>query len=200
MESPQTILFFGHSGSGKGTQAKKLIEFLDNNTDSKSVYIETGARIREFITKEGYTNKVTKDIIDSGGLLPEFLPIWIWSDVLVHEYTGKEHLILDGLSRRLQESRVLHTTFQFYGINKPKVVCIEVSREWSRQRLTERGRPNDDAEKIEERIDWYEENTQPAIDFFKAQEEYEFITVNGEQSIDEVHTEVLEKLGLNGGN
>lgn len=200
MASPQTILFYGRSGSGKGTQAKKLIEFLNTNSEHESLYIETGSRIREFIAKEGYTNKVTKEIIDSGGLLPEFLPIWIWSDVLVDEYTGEQHLILDGLSRRVHESSVLDTTFNFYGIKNPKIVCIDVPRDWSKQRLIERGRADDDDAEIERRLDWYEENTQPAIDYFRDHEEYEFITVNGEQSIEEVHAEVLEKLGLNGSN
>lgn len=190
----QTILFYGKSGSGKGTQAKKLVEVLG---EDKTLYIETGARIRQFMNKDGFTSERTKELIDEGGLLPEFLPIWIWANVLVEEYTNDKHLILDGLARRVHESSILDTTFKFYKIEKPTIILIDVSREWAKKHLLERGRADDTEESVEERLDWYDENVTPAMNFFKDNSYYNFITVNGEQTIDEVHEEIKQKLNLN---
>ena len=71
------FIFFGISGSGKGTQAKLLIDYLKKMDPAhETMYIETGARIREFIADNaGYTRDVVKEIIDRGGLLPEFIPM-----------------------------------------------------------------------------------------------------------------------------
>ena len=73
------FIFYGISGSGKGTQAKLLIEYLQKNDPSREViYIETGARIRSFIADtSGHTRDMVKNILDKGGLLPEFIPIWL---------------------------------------------------------------------------------------------------------------------------
>ncbi|MEX0909676.1 MAG: hypothetical protein WDZ75_00095, partial [Candidatus Paceibacterota bacterium] len=48
-----------------------------------------------------------------------------------------------------------------------------------------------DDEKIEKRLDWFEEYSLPAIDFFRGKPEYTFIEVNGEQSIQEVRDEII---------
>lgn len=56
--TPQTFIFFGPSGSGKGTQARLLIEYLEKkDPERKTVYIETGRRFRDFITEASYTAK-----------------------------------------------------------------------------------------------------------------------------------------------
>lgn len=196
--TPQTFIFFGPSGSGKGTQARLLIDYLEkNDPERKTVYIETGRRFRDFITEASYTAKMTNKIIQEGGLLPEFLPIWIWSEYLVKHVSGDEHMVLDGLSRRAHEAPILNSAMKFYGRVKPFVISMHVSHEWAKEKLLARERGDDKTEQIETRLEWFEKNVVPAMDYFKDNEFYNFITINGEQSVEDVHKELMEKCGLN---
>ncbi len=195
--TPKTFIFFGPSGAGKGTQAKILIEHLKSiDPERKTLYIETGQRFREFITEASYTAEKTKEVIDNGGLLPEFLPIWIWSEYFVKHVGGDEHMILDGLSRRAHEAPILNSAMKFYGREKPYVISIEVSRDWAREKLMGRERGDDKIEQIEKRLDWFDENVLQAMEYFKNNEFYNFVSVNGEQSIVEVNKEIMSKIGI----
>ncbi len=195
--SPQTFLFFGRSGCGKGTQAKLLQEYLLNKEPNTQVeYIETGAKLREFIQEVGLTAEMTKKIMSEGGLLPSFIPIWIWTNYFVRHMDGTEHLILDGLARRQYEAPVLDDALKFYKREKPFVVFINTSRDWSKERLLGRGRSDDTSKDIDARLDWFDQNVLPTIDYFRKNDYYATIDINGEQSIEDVHKEILEKTAL----
>ncbi|MEK9201777.1 MAG: nucleoside monophosphate kinase, partial [Patescibacteria group bacterium] len=91
--SPETFIFFGRSGSGKGTQAGLLVSYLQKkNPERKVIHIETGKQIREFLAENTYTSKLTQNIVKNGGLLPAFLPIWVWTEYLIRNFSGNEHL------------------------------------------------------------------------------------------------------------
>jgi adenylate kinase family enzyme len=195
--SPKTFIIYGSSGCGKGTQARLLMDYLKKiDTAHQTLYIETGQRFRDFITEASYTAAHTKEIIDAGGLLPEFLPIWIWSEYFVRHVSGNEHLILDGLSRRVHEAPILDSAMKFYKREKPYVLFLDVSREWAKERLMNRGRGDDNTKDIEPRLDWFEKNVVPAMEYFRNNPGYEFITIQGEQSIEDVHKEIVEKLKI----
>lgn len=194
--SPQTIILFGPSGSGKGTQANLLIEKLKVKDTRDVLYLETGQSFRNFSQEASFSAKKTKEIMQQGGLLPEFLSIWIWSEYLVRHISGNEHLILDGLSRRPHEPPILDSAIKFYGREKPEVVSIVVGREWARERLLSRGRSDDNGKDIESRINWYYDNVVPAIEYFKNNPYYTFHEINGERTIEEVHQDILKALKL----
>lgn len=192
---PETFIFFGRSGCGKGTQAKMLMEYLaKEDPDRKSIYIETGAKIREFLAGESHTAKLVKEVIDHGGLLPEFIPIWIWTNHLIGNFSGNEHLFLDGLSRRIPEAPVLDSALTFYGRRRRIIVFIDVSRTWSKTRLLSRGRKDDNDRDIEARLDWYDINVLPTVEIFKKDPRYIFVRVHGEKTIDEVHKSIVSKV------
>lgn len=197
--TPQTFLFFGPSGSGKGTQAKLLLETLKQRDPERNVlYLETGERHREFAKTGSLTAHKTKEVIEAGGLMPEFIPVWLWTQFFVDNIkTGEEHLVLDGISRRPHEALIIDSALQFYGRGNPFVISIELSPESAIKRMEGRGRMDDSEEEIKKRLNWYEENVVPAISHFKNNSYYKFVTVNGEGSIEEVHQEILEKtLGI----
>ncbi len=203
--SPHTFIFMGRSGCGKGTQAKLLKEYIESHDDEKRgvLYVETGDRFREFISHTGFSSRLASEINKTGGLQPAFLAVWNWSHVLIDELKGEEHLMLDGTPRGFQEALVFDTAMTFYGRVKPIVVYVDVSREWSSERLHERaskeGRVDDQhAEQIEKRQNWFDTDIMPAIDYFKLNERYQSVRVNGEQPIEKVQADILAALGWNG--
>lgn len=195
--SPLTFIFFGPSGSGKGTQSKLLIEKIKEIDPNKKVlYLETGERLRNFAKQNSFSAKKTKEVIDAGGLMPEFLPIWIWSQFFIDNINGNEHLVIDGISRKVHEAWILDTALQFYSRQEPTIISIVVSPEWATGRLEERGRIDDRAEEIKRRMEWYEKSVKPALEHFRSNSYYKFIEINGEQSIEDVHREILNKISL----
>lgn len=197
--SPITCIFFGRSGAGKGTQADLLLKLLaDTDTQNKAIYVETGARFRTFIKEStSYTAKKVAETIGSGGLMPAYFPIWMWSGLLIDELkTGSEHLVLDGVCRRHEEPPILDSAFRFYDRKKPTVILLEVHHESAKHRLLKRGRHDDKEEKIAERMRWYEADVVKAMQFFEKDPYYNFVRINGDQSIEDVHRDVRKVLGL----
>jgi adenylate kinase len=193
---PNTFIFFGKSGSGKGTQAELLIEALKEK-GNEVVYIETGKRFREFITKEGnHSAQLTKKALNKGELMPVFLPVWLWTSAFVEEFTGGESLVLDGLARRMTEAPVLDSALRFYDRLPCHVIHIDVSRDWAFDRLKSRGRADDSDEYINSRLDWFEREVAPVIEYFEERKGFNIHTINGEQPIEDVHKDVLKGLGL----
>src|SRR3989338_8725426 len=153
---PQTFIFYGRSGCGKGTQADLLIEYIKKSDPKRKVlYAETGDLLRAFAAQDGYSNKLVKNVLDSGGLLPEFMPIFVWSRFLAEQMTSDNHLVFDGICRRLSEAPILDSALKFYGREKPIVILIEVSRDWAKARLLARPRGGDDLAEIEKPFSLY---------------------------------------------
>jgi len=79
---------------------------------------------------------------------------------------------------------------EFFNVKNPYVIFINTSNEWSLKRLLERGRSDDDEAEIRRRLGWFDESVLPAVNFFQNNPYFHFIEVNGEQSIEDVHSEV----------
>lgn len=197
---PQTFIFIGRSGCGKGTQGKLLEEYLATNDPGRKIrYQETGPKFRELIKGESYTSKISKAIYENGDLQPAFMAIWTWVTDFVTELTGEEHLIMDGSPRTLVEAEVLNSAFDFYKM-KPFILFLDVHNDTSHARLKARGRMDDiDREKVQKRLDWYERDVVPAVDYFRTSPNCTFLHINGDQTIPEVHKEIIEKVGLTAG-
>ncbi|MCH8049834.1 nucleoside monophosphate kinase [Patescibacteria group bacterium] len=194
----QTVIFYGRSGSGKGTQAELLQKYIEKNDPKRRVlYLQTGAILRELAKQNTHTAKMVKKILEEGGLLPAFLSIWAWGTFFMDKYTGGEHLLLDGVTRRVDEVPVLDGALKFYGKDKnPDVVILNVSRETAVKYLMKRGRYDDNEDDINERLDWFEENVIPTLDFFKNNLNYNIHEIDGEKSIEEVHEQLIKSLGI----
>lgn len=193
--TPQTFIIMGRSGSGKGTQADLLQEYIKKQSpDSEILYVESGDEFREFLKSDTYASRLAKEVNTKGKLQPAFLAIWVWADYLIKNLNNKKHLILDGTPRKLNESHVLDEAFDFYGRSNVDVVFINVSEAWATDRLKSRKRQDDTDEGIKKRLDWFDTDTMKTIDFYKNNSKYNFFEINGEQTIEEVHEEIISKL------
>jgi len=195
--TPKTFIIMGHSGSGKGTQAKLLREYLEKNDTNKQnlLYIETGARFRDFIEQPGYTNTISKNIMTQGLRQPDFIAIWNWADVLVRNMRENTHLMFDGVARSLPEAQALDTAIGFYNRENTYVLFLKVSPEGAKKRAELRGRKYDtNPGEAEAKLKWFNEKVVPAIEFFKTNPRYKFIEIDGEQDIEKVHEQIITSI------
>jgi adenylate kinase len=193
----QFYIIMGRSGCGKGTQADLLGKVLLERGAEKILHTTTGAGFREFIEGDSYAAKLSKEITNSGRLSPEFLAIWNWSNIFIKNITGDETVILDGAPRRMAEVDALHSAIQFFRYEKPIVVYLNVSETWAMDKLTSRGREDDRLREEQERkMEWFNQDVLPCLDAYSRDSRYSYIHVNGEQTVEEVHAELISKLGL----
>lgn len=193
-----TVIFIGRSGCGKGTQADLLRQRIhDLDTDKRQIlYVESGERFRRFIQGESYSSKLSQEIYAKDERQPDFLACWMWGDILINELDRNMHLMFDGVARAMDESQVLTTALKFYKRERATVIYLDVSRKWSEDRLLARRRLDDRTlSKIDKRLDWFDNDVLPAIDYFKKNPYYRVLEINGEQPIEKVHADIVKAYG-----
>lgn len=191
----QFFILIGRSGSGKGTQAELLRSTLMNQGVEKVIHVTTGGGFRDFITKDNYVAKLAKNINDTGALQPEFLAVWGWSNFFIDNLKGGETIILDGAPRKPFEVHVLHSAINFLGYQKPIVIYLETSESVSRKHIALRGREDDKIESdVTNRMDWFETDVLPTLDVYLNDPRYTVLHINGNQTIEEVQNEIMQKL------
>lgn len=195
----ETFIFIGSSGSGKGTQVALLREELLKKTPTTPIfYLQTGQYFREFIKADNQAARIAKEAIDNGERAPDFLAMYIWSKIFIENLTGGEHLIIDGSPRSLSEAINLDIALKFFRRERPVVIYIRVSKEWSTEHLLMRAqkesRADDTKESIARRMAWFDRDVLPAVEKFRRDRDYDFIEVNGEQSIEVVHRDIMTQV------
>lgn len=196
MNKPKTVIFVGKSGSGKGTQSRLLTEKL--NKVGKTLHLESGARFRDFIeNNKTYTADLARKINDEGGLQPQFLSAWVWTNELVEKIDEDTNLVIDGTPRRLPEAHVLETAFDFYKRENISIFYLKISDYVAIDRLKERGRSDDiDENDVLEKLRWFNTDVCPVVDYYRTNDYYHFYEINGEKSEEEIHQEVLDILKI----
>jgi adenylate kinase family enzyme len=194
----KTIIFIGRSGCGKGTQIEQLTEYIRENDTKEIFHLEAGQRFRNFINEGSYSSFLAKRISEEGGLQPEFLSVWAWTGELINNVEKHNHLMIDGTPRRKSEALILDSALDFYRRADIDVVYINVSRTWATDRMKARGRSDDkEASDIKNRLDWFDTDVAPVLDYYRSKKDYNFHEINGEQSIEKVHEDILNSLNLN---
>jgi adenylate kinase family enzyme len=189
-----TVIFIGRSGCGKGTQADLLKNRIAKYDEDKRpiLYVETGDYFRKFISDTGYSSKLSKRIYEVDERQPNFLACWMWTNILINELEENMHVIFDGAPRALAEAEMITSAFNFYKREKPTVIYLNVSRKWSEERLLSRGRKDDlNLVKIDKRLDWFDKDAMPAVEYFRNNPYYRFFEIDGEQTIERVHADII---------
>lgn len=178
-ESPNeklTISLLGRSGCGKGTQAKFAVERLRSRG---VVHISTGALLRSLMEQHTAAGRITRRIMEHGGLHPSWVAAYTWFKILFEEQGAERHLIFDGAPRRLWEAKLLDDVMRWHGRPLPLCVYIDVRRREALRRLLARGRADDTAEAIKNRLDYFQKDVVPVLQYYKRQGR--LLRVNGEQ-------------------
>lgn len=157
------LIFLGPPGAGKGTQAATLAELR------QIPHISTGDILRKAIANQTPLGLQAKSHVDAGELVPDTLVIALMKERLEQPDT-KNGWILDGFPRNLSQADALDELLKTIGQNYDQVVNLEVPTEVLVQRMLGRGRKDDNEATIRRRLEVYQEETAPLIDFYQSRQ------------------------------
>ena len=211
------LIMLGAPGAGKGTQAARVAERF------RIPHISTGDIFRANIKNGTQLGKKAKSYMDAGELVPDELVCDLVADRIAQPDCG-EGFILDGFPRTIPQAEALDEAVRKAGTPIDFAVDIEVpdehiiSRMGGRRACVSCGatyhvvynppkkedvcdrcggklvlRDDDRPETVKNRLDVYHAQTQPLIDYYK--DKKVLVTVDGTQSMDDVFSAILEKLG-----
>jgi adenylate kinase len=116
------LILLGPPGSGKGTQAKILLE------DLGVPQISTGDMLREAVKNGTPLGQEAKGFMDRGGLVPDAVIIGLVRERLRMPDCAKGY-ILDGFPRTLAQAEALQVTLEGLGQGLDRVLSLEVPDE-----------------------------------------------------------------------
>lgn len=176
------ILFLGPPGAGKGTQAV-------NVADAKGIaHVSTGEMFRSLNYDTELGGRV-RAIMESGAYVPDEITIEMLQG-RVAEDDATAGYILDGFPRTAAQAEALDEMLGAEGLDA--VVVFEVPEDVLVERLLGRGRADDTEAAIRTRLEIYEEQTAPLIEFYESRGIVK--RVAGVGSVDEITDRVLEVL------
>lgn len=190
--SPQTVIFIGPPGSGKGTQATKLAAAFREqvSADQEVLSVDVGAAFRELQELSNATSQRITTDMGHGDLLPTFLSAHLWTDVLVNQLSENTHLLLDGSPRRLMEAKLFDQAVNFYQRETPIVLHLQIDRSTSVERLADRDRADDPPAVVKHRLQQYEKETVPVTEYYQRSDAYRYLQIDGERSVEAIHKDI----------
>jgi len=176
------LILFGPPGSGKGTQAEKLVEKFN------LLHISTGDLFRYEIGNKTELGLRAKSYIDKGELVPDEVTIGMLKNK-VNSNPDVKGYIFDGFPRTIKQSKALDAFLAEKGNEVSVLIALDVEEEELVQRLLKRGetsgRKDDSNEEIiRNRIKVYHKETTPVFSFYADTEKS--VNISGMGSIDEI--------------
>jgi adenylate kinase len=210
------IVLLGAPGSGKGTQAKKLM------ADRSIPQISTGDMLREAVAAGTRFGQKAKSIMDAGNLVSDDIMLGIISERLA-EPDAADGFILDGFPRTEKQAMDLEDLLDNLGTPLDVAVLMDVDFDILMKRLTGRRtcsltgkllniyfspqaeldeclhaggelvqREDDNEETISNRLDVYRSQTEPLVDYYRERGKLNIVDADG--TIDEVYERFLGAL------
>ena len=211
------LILFGAPGAGKGTQAVEIVKKYN------LIHISTGDMFRNAIKNHTKMGELANSYISKGELVPDEVTVGLVKERLAQE-DCKNGFILDGFPRTLPQAECLDRICQELNIKIDYVIDIEVCTDELISRLSGRRvckscgasyhimfnkpkvenvcdecngelytRKDDNKESVAVRLQTYQEQTLPLINYYT--NKGMLLEINGQQDINEVFKEIVEKLG-----
>jgi len=180
------IVLFGPPGSGKGTQAQKLIDKYG------LIHLSTGDILRNEITEGTELGIKAKQFMDAGELVPDEDVIAMVIHKLA-EYDDPMGFIFDGFPRNPEQARSIRHSLTDMDLRINIMITLEVSREELISRLVKRGeetgRSDDERSIIEKRLEVYHQQCKPVTEFYDKMRKY--VAIDGMGTIDEIFDRIV---------
>ncbi|UQR60144.1 adenylate kinase [Bradyrhizobium sp. C-145] len=190
------IILLGPPGSGKGTQAQLLVQRYG------IVQLSTGEMLRAAVAAGTPVGLKAKEIMASGGLVPDEIVVGIISD-RIDQADAKNGFILDGFPRTVPQAEALDELLKHKHLKLDAVIELRVNEsallnrvETRVAQMRERGeevRVDDTPEVLTKRLASYRSQTEPLIHYYS--ERRKLSTIDGMMAIDEV-TRAIHRLLL----
>lgn len=175
------IVLLGAPGSGKGTQSEKLV------AEFGVPQISTGDLLRSAVANQTQLGKQAKTAMDAGELVSDDIVVGMIHERLEQDDTANG-FILDGFPRSLAQAKALEKLLADMDRPLQGVVHIKVDNEEIVQRLMARGRSDDNEDTIRNRLNVYQDQTQPLVAFY---EDLGLLTaVAGVGEIDDIYARI----------
>ncbi len=186
------IVLFGPPGSGKGTQAEKLIEKYN------LIHLSTGDLLRSEVAAQTDLGMQAKAIMDKGELVSDEIVTKMVEKKLI-EHKSAPGFIFDGFPRTVEQARELRNTLVDHRTKVTMVISLSVEREELMKRLVKRGeetgRSDDNEETISNRIDVYGRQTIPVTYYYDKTHIHH--PVDGIGKVDEIFKRIVDVVEKN---
>jgi adenylate kinase len=185
------LILLGPPGSGKGTQAQRLIHRYG------IVQLSTGEMLRAAVAAQTPVGLKARDVMASGGLVPDDIVVGIISDRL-DQPDAMKGFILDGFPRTVPQAEALDELLKKKRIKLDAVIELRVNESALLQRVEtrvaemrsrgEEVRVDDTPEVLTKRLASYRALTEPLIHYYS--ERRKLLTVDGMMTIEHVTQEI----------
>ena len=210
------IVFLGAPGSGKGTQAQRLMD------DKNIPQISTGDMLRAAVQAKSSFGVKAKEVMELGKLVSDEIMIGIISERLTKGDTNKG-FILDGFPRTTKQAEDLHLLLQKIGKPLDQVILMDVDHDILMKRIVGRRtcsitgkllniyfskkeelnacieaggelvqRKDDNENTIVNRLQIYRDQTEPLVAYYLKRDQLKKINAVG--SMDEVYQRLIDAL------
>jgi adenylate kinase len=179
------VLMLGAPGSGKGTHGARVA------TRYGVPHVSTGELLREQIVAGSELGRIAQPYMARGDLVPDDLILSMVVERLTNPVPAAGY-VLDGFPRTLPQAKAAYEVALGAGLTLDAVVFLEIGHDELIRRLADRGRTDDTTETIIHRIDVYEAQTLPLLDYYDGRGILHQIDAVG--TIDEVTGRVLDAL------
>jgi adenylate kinase len=185
------LILLGPPGSGKGTQAQRLVE------RHSIVQLSTGEMLRAAVAAGTPVGLQAKDVMATGGLVPDKIVVSIISD-RIELPDAKNGFILDGFPRTVPQAEALDELLKHKHMKLDAVIELRVNESALLERVEKRAaetrargeevRLDDTPEVLTKRLAAYRSQTEPLIHYYS--ERRKLLTVDGMMTIEEVTREI----------
>lgn len=179
------FVLFGPPGAGKGTQSEKLIEKY------QLIHISTGDLFRAHIKNQSPLGQRVSALIAEGQLVPDEITIAMLEEE-VDKNPEAKGFIFDGFPRTVPQAEALDVFLQGKNTALAGVIALDVDQDELTRRIAQRqietGRVDDQADKLQKRIEEYFSKTIHVLPYYEAQGKLS--KVNGIGKIDDIFAEL----------
>ncbi|MCH7640668.1 nucleoside monophosphate kinase [Patescibacteria group bacterium] len=206
------IVIFGPQGSGKGTQARLLVDKFG------LFHFESGKFLRKLAKKDRHID----EIINKRGKLIEDGKMFSYMSSYLEKKVNTEGVLLDGYPRSITQYELLKEWLKERGTKVDRAIFLDISEKESVRRLSARRiskktgkiynlvtnpppsdggkliqRPDDKPAAIRKRLALYKQTTEPLIKVFE--KEGVLMKIDGERPIDMIFKDIVDRLIVNDG-
>ena len=183
------IIIFGPPGAGKGTQAKNLVNKLDN------FQVSTGDMLRDEIRKDTEIGKKIINNMNDGKFVDDEIVNKLLERIIFDPKKNNK-LIFDGYPRTINQAKNLENLLSksnqkidyifFLNVNKNSII-----KRIEKRKILEK-RSDDEADTILKRYDTYMDITKPVLDYYSKKKN--FHEIDGSMEIINIYQKIEEIL------